>query len=64
MIKIWVLIMVFSGGTSQSGVATLNQEFTSFEKCEFARLHIEKSVENQSMYSMSTKTRSTGCFEK
>lgn len=40
---IFVLMMIIGGSTSQSGVATISQEFTSFENCEKARIEMEKS---------------------
>lgn len=39
---IFVLIMVFGGASTQSGLSTITAEFSSFANCEAARKKIEK----------------------
>jgi hypothetical protein len=61
----YVLIMLFGGWTSQSGMTTLTQEFHNFETCEIARKHIEMSVKETSPQQWNyMPLRSTGCFKK
>lgn len=51
----FVLIMIISGYSTSSGVAIVQQEFTSKEKCEAARLEIAK---------MRLAMISQGCYAK
>lgn len=62
MVKIFVLIMVMGGQTSQSGVTTITQEFNSFENCEKARLSIVNNIYSRG-YPV-TPIKAQGCFEK
>lgn len=55
---IFVLIMIFGGSTSKSGFAVITQEFNSFETCEKARIHLEKSQTDTNLL------RSQGCHKK
>lgn len=57
---VFVLLMVF--GHHRGGVAVIQQEFTSLERCEAARKHLEKAVEPG--LSTLTLVRSQGCFKK
>lgn len=61
MIMTFVLIMVFGGATSQSGIATVTQEFSSFEACENARLYIAQSIKRGGSEAV---IRSQGCFKR
>jgi hypothetical protein len=60
--KIFILIMVLGGYSSQSGVATVQAEFSSREKCEAARLHIVKNLTSKEHQRV--VIQSQGCFEK
>jgi hypothetical protein len=55
---IFVLIMIFGGSPPQSGFAVITQEFNSFETCEQARKHLEKSQTSVNVI------RSQGCHKK
>lgn len=57
---IFVLIMVLHGGTTQSGISVVQQEFTSRQACEAAREHIAKSL----MGGWGTHIKSQGCYAK
>lgn len=62
MNTVFVLIMIFGGSTSQSGYATVQQEFTTLERCEAARktltaLHATDRAGNFTL-------RAHGCFQK
>ena len=56
---VYVLIMIFGANTSQSGIAVVQQEFTTYELCRDARLVIAKAHDDRSM-----PLRSQGCYKK
>ena len=59
--KTIILIMVISGQTSSnSGKATINQEFDSLEQCNYVRAQIIKQVNLDSHERVIVH----GCFEK
>jgi len=58
---VYVLIMIFSGSTHHSGVTAMNQEFSSWETCEAARIYTLNSV---TKFNVDVKVRSQGCFKK
>lgn len=58
MSTIYVLIMIWGGSTSQSGLAIVQQEFDTYERCEIARKYL---VGNNTRPSL---LRSQGCFKK
>jgi len=55
---VFILLMVLGGNTSQSGLAVVKTEFSSFEKCEIARRHLETVMER------GTPIKAMGCFAK
>jgi hypothetical protein len=58
MNTVYVLIMIFGGSTSQSGYATVQQEFSTPERCEAARKALaERHGGNFTL-------RAQGCFQK
>ena len=61
---VFVLLMLFGGTTTQSGMMVVQQEFNSFESCEAARIHIVSSVFNDYSSSYSMRLRAQGCFKK
>ena len=59
--KAIILIMVISGqSSSNSGKATINQEFDSLEQCNYVREQIIKQVNLNSFECVIVH----GCFEK
>lgn len=56
MSSIFVLIMFVSGN---SGIATLEKEFSSNHRCEVARADIEKQAA-----ASGTNVRVSGCYKK
>lgn len=61
MLEAWtyVLIMIIGGYSDQSGFSTIQQEFTTREKCEVARTEIASKV-----VSLTTPIKFQGCFQK
>lgn len=59
---VFVLIMIFGGSTSQSGYATVQQEFTSFERCEAARKAL--AARHGTDLAGNFTLRAQGCFQK
>jgi len=57
---IFILIIVLGATTNQSGVAVIQQEFGSFDKCEDARKFLVADL-NASWFA---RVRSNGCFKK
>lgn len=57
---LYILIMLWGGTTTQSGIAVVQQEFYSFEACETARKTLEKA--HYTSYGMNL--RAQGCFKK
>lgn len=68
MNTVYVLIMLFGGSTSQSGMMNIQQEFNSYENCEIARKHILKvhPIDSNGDYKKyhSIYVQSQGCFKK
>lgn len=60
--KLFVLIMVLGGYSSESGISVVLHEFSSREKCEAARLHIVKNLASRKYKII--EIQSQGCFEK
>jgi hypothetical protein len=61
MNTIFVLIMIIGGVTSQSGVTTVQQEFTTLEKCQAAG----KSLSDLSMKgTYNSRVSYYGCYAK
>jgi hypothetical protein len=62
MNTVFVLIMIFGGNSSGSGYATIQQEFSTLEKCEHARKTLATIHNNNNTgYSV---LRTQGCFAK
>jgi hypothetical protein len=57
---VFVLMMLWGGESSQSGLAVVQQEFSSFESCEAARKVLEQA--HGRGYGMRLKAQ--GCFKK
>jgi hypothetical protein len=62
IIKIYVLIMIFGGASSQSGYATIQQEFNTMERCESARKFLAQRHEKDTGNTFTLQAQ--GCFEK
>ncbi len=64
--SIFVLMMIIGGSTPQSGLATISQEFTSFENCEKARIEMEKSYpkDTGSTFNQNVLVRVSKCLPK
>lgn len=61
MIKMWVLILVFSGeGYHEDSVAVFTQEFNTLESCQAAM----NSVVSQTNKSFDVRVKSSGCYLK
>ena len=60
MSTVWVLLVVFYAGRADGGVAVVQQEFTSQENCEVAKVAIEKAQ----LGGYSRSHRTLGCFKK
>ena len=58
--SVWILLVVFDGLSSQSGMATIQQEFTSRAACEHARTYMVTTLSTHS----NTPVRAQGCFPK
>lgn len=59
MSGIYVLMMVWATGSSYGGVFVVNQEFSSYEYCEKARVVMAKA---HNPYN--SELRAQGCFKK
>ena len=57
--SIFVLIMLFATGDYRGGLTTVQQEFSTVERCEAARMQLEKAHNGQYMV-----LRAQGCFKK
>ena len=57
---IFVLLMLWGGESSQSGMTVVQQEFNSMESCEAAR----KVMEQAHGKGHGMKLRAQGCFKK
>ena len=62
MNTVYVLLMIFGGSTSQSGYATVQQEFTSQERCETARKELASKHATDSGRNFTLRVQ--GCFLK
>ena len=60
MNTIFILIMVLGGTTTQSGLTTINVEFSTQKACENARLAIEKTHS----FDKNVPIKIQGCFSK
>ena len=60
MKTVFVLIMLWGGNTNQSGIGVVQQEFNSWEACEYARIHLSSHTDTFG----GMKLRSQGCFKK
>lgn len=58
---IFVLIMIFGGSTTQSGMSALSQEFNSSEACMAAEQTLRRAAVQQSD---NVRLRISGCFKK
>lgn len=61
MSTLWVLLMLFGGVSSQSGIGVVQQEFTSWEACEAARKAMAAAHDDPHT---AMKVRAQGCFKK
>lgn len=59
MSGVYVLLMIWSTSTSYGGIGVVQQEFTSLERCEAARIALVKAHERYS-----TELRAQGCFKR
>jgi len=59
----YVLIMLWTGTYVDSGVAVVQQEFTSFQACEEARRFLA-TANKTSNVSVVVKLHAQGCFKK
>lgn len=60
MVKIYILIISLSQGTSQGGSSTIVSEFSSKAKCDIALLDQKKQISQKE----SVRIISAGCYEK
>jgi len=60
MIETWILIIVLGAYSSQSGITTIQQEFSSFDRCEKAR---EAIIKNRAKDNYAHVV-SQGCYKK
>lgn len=56
----FVLLMLWGGNSSQSGIAVVQQEFSTYENCETARAALAKAHDRTGGLSL----RSHGCYRK
>lgn len=61
MSTIWVLLMLWGASNHQSGIAVVQQEFTSWEACERARKAMAAAHD---IPDIAMKVRAQGCFKK
>ncbi len=58
MNTVFILLMLWGGYSSQSGIAVVQQEFSSLETCEAARRTLERAHQG------AMQLRAQGCFKK
>ncbi len=62
MQTVFVLLMVIGGATWDAGLASIQQEFSSLERCEAAQKSMEESLKSKSK--PSAKVHASVCVQK